>query len=77
MAPVCAGACRQATGVQDDPLLLPGLVGRASAVLFSIDCVSHHAVGTLKRACRDANIPFIPLRTANLAALAPAFASLK
>jgi hypothetical protein len=37
--------------------------------VFPIDCISHDAMGMLKRQCRQSAKPFIPLRTASLASL--------
>ena len=56
-------------GAEDSPSLLPGLVARAAVVLFAVDCFSHDAAGSIKRACRDRAILFVPLRAAGLAAL--------
>jgi len=46
---------------------LPGLVSRADATFFPIDCISHAAVGQIKKYCRDGHKTFIPLRTASAA----------
>lgn len=46
--------------------LLPGLVGRADAVLFPVDCISHEAALAVKRLCRNGGKPFVPLRSAGL-----------
>ena len=54
--------------------LLPGLVGRADDVLFPVDCISHDAVVTIKRLCRQLEKPYRPLRTASLATLVAALA---
>lgn len=54
-------------GIEDKRGLLAGMVGRAEAVLFPIDCVSHDAVGRLKRLCRQADKPYVPLRNAGMA----------
>jgi hypothetical protein len=58
-------------GVEDNPALLAGLVSRADMVFFPIDCVSHDAVGTVKRLCRQMGKHYEPLRSASLAALLP------
>jgi hypothetical protein len=55
-------------GVEHNPALLPGLVGRADVVLFPVDCISHLAVAAIKRHCRQAGKPYVPLRTSSLAA---------
>jgi Uncharacterized protein conserved in bacteria (DUF2325) len=54
-------------GIEEKLTALPGLIGRADAILFPVDCVSHSAVGLIKKCCRDADKPFIPLRTASVA----------
>ena len=59
-------------GVEDSPTLLPGLVSQADVAFFPVDCVSHHAAGQVKRLCREAAKPFVPLRTSSLASFAAA-----
>lgn len=59
-------------GVEDSPTLLPGLVSQAEVAFFPVDCVSHHAAGQVKRLCREAQKPFVPLRTSSLASFAAA-----
>jgi Uncharacterized protein conserved in bacteria (DUF2325) len=54
-------------GIEENLAALPGLVSRADAVFFPIDCISHAAVGQIKKYCRDSQKPFIPLRTASAA----------
>jgi uncharacterized protein DUF2325 len=54
-------------GIEERGGLLPGLVSRADAVLFPVDCVSHAAMLQLKRLCRQAGKKFVPLRSAGLA----------
>ena len=54
-------------GIEENVAALPGLVSRADAAFFPIDCVSHSAVGQIKKCCRDGHKPFIPLRTASVA----------
>jgi hypothetical protein len=56
-------------GIEYGMALLPGLVSRADCAVFPIDCVSHDAIGILKRQCRQSAKPFIPLRTSSLASL--------
>ena len=53
-------------GVEERKGLLAGLVGRADAVFFPVDCISHEAAGGLKRLCRQAAKPYFPLRSASL-----------
>jgi hypothetical protein len=54
-------------GIEENLAALPGLVSRADAVFFPIDCISHAAAGQIKKYCRDGHKPFIPLRTASAA----------
>jgi hypothetical protein len=54
-------------GIEDRGGLLPGLVSRADAVVFPVDCVSHSAMLQVKRLCRQAGKQFLPLRSAGLA----------
>jgi hypothetical protein len=63
-------------GLEHNPALLPGLVGRADVSLFPVDCVSHDAVAAVKRVCRQAGKPYRPLRTASLSALLSTLATL-
>jgi hypothetical protein len=57
------GGLEQGTG------LLPGLIARADHIVFPVDCISHLAVGTVKRLCRQSGKPYAPLRTSSLACL--------
>ena len=54
-------------GIEERGGQLPGLVSRADAVLFPVDCVSHSAMRLVKRLCRQTGKPLLPLRTAGLA----------
>jgi hypothetical protein len=54
-------------GIEERGGLLPGLVGRADAVLFPVDCVSHAAMSLVKRLCQQSGKPFVALRSAGLA----------
>jgi len=56
-------------GIEHSVALLPGLVGRADQVFFPVDCISHDAVTTIKKLCRQLERRYCPLRTASLAAL--------
>jgi hypothetical protein len=56
-------------GIEHSMTLLPGLISRADCAVFPIDCVSHDAMGILKRQCRQSAKPFIPLRTSSVASL--------
>src|SRR5262249_30592377 len=50
-------------GIEDHPDLLAGLVSRAAVAFFPVDCVSHAAMDSVKRLCRQAGKPFVPLRS--------------
>jgi hypothetical protein len=63
-------------GIEHGAGLLPGLVSRADRVLFPIDCVSHDAVTTIKKLCRQSGKSYLPLRTASMASLLSALARL-
>jgi hypothetical protein len=63
-------------GIEHSMTLLPGLISRADCAVFPIDCISHDAMGMVKRQCRLAAKPFIPLRTASLARLLSGLAAL-
>jgi hypothetical protein len=54
-------------GIEERGNLLPGLVSRADAVVFPVDCISHAAMSLVKRLCQQAGKPFLPLRGAGLA----------
>lgn len=56
-------------GIEERAELLPGLVSRASAAFFPVDCVSHRAALMLKRLCQQAGKPYVPLRSAGVASM--------
>jgi len=56
-------------GLEHNAALLPGLVSRADLAVFPVDCVSHDAVASLKRLCRQLGKRYVPLRTSSLACL--------
>jgi hypothetical protein len=62
-------------GIEERGGLLPGLVSRADAVLFPVDCISHAAMQLIKRLCRQADKPFLPLRSGGLAPFCAALRS--
>jgi hypothetical protein len=64
-------------GIEHSMTLLPGLISRADCAVFPIDCISHDAMGTVKRQCRQSAKPFIPLRTSSLASLLSGLATLE
>jgi hypothetical protein len=61
-------------GIEHSAALLPGLVSRADHLFFPVDCISHDAVATIKKLCRQLERPYYPLRTASLAALVASLA---
>jgi len=63
-------------GVEDSDVLLAGLIARADVVMFPVDCVSHRAVGVVKRGCAQAGRPYIALRAASASAFLAALARL-
>jgi hypothetical protein len=64
-------------GLEHSAALLPGLVSRADLAVFPVDCVSHDAVASLKRLCRQLGKRYLPLRTSSLACLLSGLASLQ
>jgi Uncharacterized protein conserved in bacteria (DUF2325) len=64
-------------GIEHSTALLPGLVSRADCTVFPVDCISHDAMGLVKRQCRQAAKPFVPLRTSSLASLLAGLARLE
>jgi Uncharacterized protein conserved in bacteria (DUF2325) len=56
-------------GIEDSSGLIPGLISRADRVFFPVDCISHDAMGTIKRLCRLMTKSYEPLRTASLSCL--------
>jgi Uncharacterized protein conserved in bacteria (DUF2325) len=59
-------------GIEDRSGLLEAQVSRADVVFFPVDCVSHNAVGTVKRMARYMAKPYVALRSSGLTALAAA-----
>jgi hypothetical protein len=64
-------------GIEHAATLLPGLISRADCAVFPVDCISHDAMATVKRLCRQASKPFIPLRTSSAASLLAGLATLQ
>lgn len=62
-------------GIEERRDLLAGLVSRADAAFLPVDCVSHDAAQSLKRLCRLAGKPFVPLRSSGAASLLHALRS--
>lgn len=63
-------------GFEESMGKLHGLFGRADAVLFPVDCVSHSAHDEVKRLCRRWEKPFVPLRHSGLGAFIRALSSI-
>ena len=63
-------------GIDDRSGLLEAQVARADRTLFPVDCVSHNAVGIVKRVCRSAGKSYSALRSSSLTAFAAALRSL-
>lgn len=61
-------------GFEESMGRLSGLMGRADAVLFPVDCVSHMAHDQLKRLCKRWEKPFVPVRRSGLGAFMRALA---
>ncbi len=55
-------------GVEESMSRLHSLFGRADAVLFPVDCVSHSAQDTVKQLCHKWQKPFVPVRRSGLGA---------
>jgi len=64
-------------GVEDNDALLASLVPRADVVMFPVDCVSHRAVGVVKRGCQVAGRPYMALRSASSTAFLAGLARLE
>lgn len=64
-------------GLEERSGLLSGLVARADVVLFPVDCVSHEAAASIKRACRQLSKPFIPLRSSGISSFVASLRQVK
>ena len=64
-------------GIEESTTLLPGLVGQADIAFFPVDCISHRAMGLVKRFCREMGKPFVPLRSAGVASFLVALEDLQ
>lgn len=53
-------------GQQEATSLLPGPVSRADVIFFPVECVSHEAALSVKRHCKQAGKPYVPLPGAGL-----------
>lgn len=56
-------------GIEDRAGLLPGLISRADVACFPVDCISHDAAASVKRLCRQAGKPYLPLRSVGIGSL--------
>ena len=56
-------------GIEDRTGLLAGLISRADVACFPVDCVSHDAAASVKRLCRQAGKPYVPLRSVGIGSL--------
>ncbi|MGE0628510.1 MAG: DUF2325 domain-containing protein [Hyphomicrobiaceae bacterium] len=54
-------------GIDERSGLITAMVGRADLVVFPVDCVSHVAVAAIKKACRQMDKPYRPLRSSGRA----------
>ena len=59
-------------GREDGDRRLDQLLPQADFVVCPIDCISHNAVGKIKRECQKHNICFLPVRRSSLTSLARA-----
>lgn len=57
-------------GLEETGTTLPRLVAQADHVFFPVDCVSHDAVGAVKRACRQTDTTYTPLSSSGLGSFA-------
>lgn len=64
-------------GIDHNAALLPGFVSQCDLVVFPVDCVSHSAVGAIKRLSQQCGKRYIPLRTASIACLLAALSGLQ
>jgi hypothetical protein len=62
-------------GQQEAMSLLPALIARAEKVFFPVDCVSHDAALAVKRLCKQADKPYIPLPSSGLGSFLNALAA--
>jgi hypothetical protein len=56
-------------GIEHSSTLLPGLLSRADAAVFPIDCVSHDAAARIKRICSQMGKFCLPVRTSSITSL--------
>jgi hypothetical protein len=71
------GSLLHHSGGSDESIAsLPAALARADVVVFPVDCVSHAAMFDVKRLCKQAAKPYVPLRGTGLAALLRGLAAL-
>jgi hypothetical protein len=63
-------------GTEQSMAKLCSMADRADAILFPVKCVSHAAQDKVKKLCRRAEKPFVPLRSSGMEAFIQALASL-
>ena len=56
-------------GIEDRNGLLAGLISRVDVACFPVDCISHDAAASVKRLCRQAGKPYLPLRSVGIGSL--------
>ncbi|WP_229266830.1 DUF2325 domain-containing protein [Leptospira sp. severe_002] len=64
-------------GIEHAAALLPGLISRADVTLFPVDCISHNAMTSAKRACQQLGKPYLALRTSSVACLLSALVAMR
>ncbi len=57
-------------GLEGSSHSLAALALRADAIVFPVDCISHGAVATVKRVCRQLGKSYFPLRSSGLSSFA-------
>jgi hypothetical protein len=60
--------CADLPAATTSGVALGGLVSRADLILFPVDCVSHEAMWSARRLAGQQGKPYLPMRTASLAA---------
>lgn len=63
-------------GTEQSMAKLCSMADRADAILFPVKCVSHAAQDKVKKLCRRADKPFVPLRSSGMETFIQALADL-
>jgi hypothetical protein len=63
-------------GLENNGAQLAGLVSQANVILFPVDSISHDAMYSLKRLCRQTGKAYLPLRSAGLTTFLAALRSM-